>query len=118
MTWLGRPASSLGPGASCCFHGNMDSRNLSISLPMGLAAHFSSLGTLEIMLFLCYLHLGELFLYCSLSVFSDLTLEFLSFSAVLSVAKGRDLSPYLGQNHKIVAMLLSSTGFSGSIWRQ
>lgn len=96
----------------------MDSRNLSISLPMGLAAHFSSLETLEIVLFLCYLHLGELFLYCSLSVVSDVSLEFLSFSAVLSVAKGRHLSPYLGQSHKVVAMLLSSTRFSGSIWRQ
>lgn len=52
------------------------------------------------MLFLCNVHSGELFIYCSLSGFSEIFLQFPSFSAVLNGSKGKDLSPYLGQKHK------------------
>ena len=114
--WLVRSASSLGPGISCCLYGNVDSGNLAMSVPMGLAAHFCSLKNSGNHVISVQFACGELLLYCSLSGFSEVSLAFLSFSAVLSEAMGRGLSPYLGQNHK--AVLLPSPHLSWSVWWQ
>lgn len=76
----------------------MDSGNPTISVPIGPEIHFWRLKTLEVMLCLCNVHSGKLFIYCSLSGFSEIFLQFPSFSVVLNGPNGRDLSPYLGQN--------------------
>lgn len=114
--WLVRPASSLGPGVSCCLYGNVDPGNLAMSVPMGLAAHFCSLKNSRNHAISVQFAFGGLLLYCSLSGFSEVSLVFLSFPAVLSEAMGRGLSPYLGQNHK--AVLLPSPHLSWPVWRQ
>ena len=58
-SWLVRSAWSLGPGIPCCLCWHVDSGNLAVSVPMGLAVHFCSLKNSGNHVILGSLHLGS-----------------------------------------------------------